>query len=62
MPSLDPAKLWFRREVWSLIEDCATCENDPCMEWCREFVSCQMDGLVDRLVAMLRQRDPGSPA
>lgn len=54
MPSLNPTKLWFRHEVWALIDDCSTCEDDPCPEWCREFVSCQMDDIVERLAALLR--------
>lgn len=62
MPSLNPTKLWFRHEVWALIDDCSTCEDDPCPEWCREFVSCQMDDIVERLAAILRQQDADSLA
>lgn len=39
-----------RREIWGLIEDCKGCERRECPEWCREFVACQMDDLIERLI------------
>lgn len=61
MPSLDPRKQWFRLELWKLVDDCSTCHEEPCPEWCREFVSCQMDDLFDEVWALM-PREPDSRA
>lgn len=61
MPSLDPKKMWFRARAWEMIDECSACDLEQCPEWCREFVSCQLDDLVDELLRARRQ-EPGSPA
>ena len=61
MPSLNPRKRLFRKEVWKLIDDCLTCDMEECPEWCREFVACQMDGLFDVFLGP-RQRGQDSRA
>lgn len=55
MPSLDPRKRWFRLELWKLVDDCSACQKETCPEWCREFVSCQMDDLFDEVCALMPQ-------
>lgn len=54
MPNMSPAKIWFRRRVWELVEECRRCERESCPDWCREFVSCEMDELYDELAEMRR--------
>ena len=55
MPSLDPGKMWFRARVWEIIDECSVCDLEQCPEWCREFVSCQMDDLFDGVRALMPQ-------
>lgn len=52
MPFFAPIYLEARREMWSLINDCKGCEQRECPDWCREFVSCQMDDLIERLIRL----------
>ena len=59
VPSLNLRKRLFRKELWGLIDDYSTCDLEECPEWCREFVSCQMDDLFDKLFES-KQQEPGS--
>ena len=61
MPNMGPRHGWFRREVWALIDDCRECRRDTCPNWCEEFVSVQMDELLDKLIEAMR-RELRSPA
>lgn len=54
MPNMTPLHCWFRNEAWALVDDCRDCEQDPCPIWCLEFVSCQMDELLDEAVYQTR--------
>lgn len=59
MPSLDPRKMKFRARVWEIIDECSSCDLGQCPEWCREFVSCQLDDLFDEVHALM-PREPDS--
>lgn len=61
MPNMGPRHRWFRREVCGLIDDCRACRLETCPNWCEEFVSVQMDELLDKLVEAM-QREWRSPA
>lgn len=50
MAVFSPIYVSARREIWGLIEDCKGCERRECPEWCREFVACQMDDLIESLI------------
>lgn len=50
MPLISPIHVKARKEIWNMIEDCKVCEQRECPEWCREFVRCEMDDLIGRLI------------
>lgn len=49
LPNMSPENIWFRRRVWELVEEYRHCERADCPDWCREFVSCEIDELLERL-------------
>lgn len=55
MPSLDPRKMRFRARTWEIIDECSACDLERCPEWCREFVSCQLDDIFDDSEGTMRQ-------
>ena len=50
MAFMSPIHIKARREIWKMIKDCKDCEEQECPEWCREFVRCEMDDLIDWLI------------
>ena len=58
MAVFSPIYVSARREIWGLIEDCKVCERRECPEWCREFVACQMDDLIERLIRAEANQSP----
>lgn len=58
MAVLSPIYVSARKEIWGLIEDCKGCERRECPEWCREFVACQMDDLIERLIRAEANQSP----
>ncbi len=57
MAVFSPIYVNARREIWDLIEDCKECERRECPEWCHEFVVCQMDDLIERLINTRASQD-----
>lgn len=58
MAVFSPIYVSARKEIWGLIEDCKGCERRECPEWCREFVACQMDDLIERLIRAEANQSP----
>lgn len=54
MPKMNRTYIKARKEIWGMIQDCKECKQSECPEWCREFVRCQMDDLIEKLLAMSR--------
>ena len=54
MPKMSSGYCWFRGEIWNLIHDCKNCEQDPCPHWCIEFVSCQMEEVLEKVLASVK--------
>ena len=52
MAFMSPIHIKARREIWRMIKDCKGCEEQECPEWCREFVRCEMDDLIDWLIKL----------